>query len=169
MLSSAHTDVLEHPMRSLFILLVLMGTTAHAAEPAPAADGVASEVRAAFRRFEANLNEGNYAAALAFYADDPRFVAYEDGQTRYSSHADLAAAFEQLPAFGKGVFRYGELEVLVLGEDHAQVAAPFSTAFGEVGDPRYFYFEGLLTTVLERFDSGWKMLSIHSSTLQARE
>ncbi|MEO0421814.1 MAG: nuclear transport factor 2 family protein [Pseudomonadota bacterium] len=123
----------------------------------------------AFRRFETNLNRGDYAAALAFYADDPRFVAYEDGQTRYSSYADLAAAFKQLPTYGKGVFRYGKLEVLVLGDDHAQVAAPFSTAFGEVGDPGYFYFEGLLTTVLERFDSGWKMLSIHSSTLQARE
>ncbi|MEO0425780.1 MAG: hypothetical protein AAF184_25850, partial [Pseudomonadota bacterium] len=64
-------------MRTFFVLLMLVGTQAYASTPATQdSAGVAHEVQEAFRRFETNLNRGDYAAALAFYADDPRFVAY---------------------------------------------------------------------------------------------
>lgn len=129
---------------------------------------VSAEVSETLRSFESRLNSGEYEAALAHYADDPRFVAYEDGETRYRSFADVAAAYEQLPSYGRGQFRYDDVEVVVLDGDHAHVAASFWTAFGEPGSPRYFQFEGKLTLVMERFKAGWKMLTLHSSTAKPR-
>ncbi|MEO0974183.1 MAG: nuclear transport factor 2 family protein [Pseudomonadota bacterium] len=153
-------------MRALVVFIALVAPVALAA-PLDR-EAISEEVRDAFHRFEANLNRGDYTAALTFYADDPRFIAYEDGQTRYRSHAALADAFEQLPAFGKGVFRYADVEVLVLDADHAQIATTFFTAFGEAGSPGYFQFEGVLTAVVARLAGEWQMLTIHSSTRRPR-
>ena len=155
-------------MRAFVVTILIAGLAGCATSGARQTQSVTGEIREAFRSFEAALNRGDYSAALAFYADDPRFIAYEDGETRYRAYADLAATYAQLPSYGKGVFRYDDLVVRALNADHAYLSTSFWTSFGAKGQPGYFQFEGVMTVVLERFEEGWKMLTIHSSTRKSR-
>ena len=125
----------------------------------------AKQVLADLREFEAQLNAAEYDAALGFYADDPMFAAYEDGQLLYPTWNMLKNAFATLPNFGKGVFRYDEAEVVVFDADHAHLSTRFWTSFGEEGQPGYVQFDGMMTAAMVRGSSRWQLLRIHASTL----
>src|SRR5262245_4562559 len=76
------------------------------------------------------LNAGDYAGALDYYADDPRFTWIEQGTIKARLHADIARGFEKLREYGSSTIRYDSTRVALLGRDAAIVTTRFNVTLG---------------------------------------
>jgi ketosteroid isomerase-like protein len=139
--------------------MILAAATALAvaasAQP-PAPDPVAERVRRTLSDYEERLNRGDYAGALTYYADDPRFFWVEQGKVVARSKAEIAAGYEKLKGSGMHI-SYEAPQVTVLSPDAAMITAGFSARMGSGAQAAQF--SGLVTLVLIRTRAGWKFLS----------
>ena len=144
----------------------MTAATAAAAAALVVVDDPADDVRETFAAFRERLDAGDFAGAMGYYADDPRFVWVEDGVVRYRARADVARGFEHLRLLGAVRFAYGEPAVTLVARDVATLAVTFETS---VGDPAHGHaFAGAMTVTMVRMPAGWRFLAGHSSTRRPR-
>ena len=151
----------------IFLFLIFCTTLAGCSESGSNKFDQINDIRETLKEYETLLNSGNYEDLLRFYADDPRFSFFEDGQVKYSSVEEVASALKQLAQFGPGRFEYGEPNIILLCSDVASTSSTFKTTFGEVGKGG-FGFSGVLTAILIKSGSGWRFLVGHTSTEKIR-
>ena len=92
----------------IFLFLIFCTTLTGCSESGSNKSDQINDIRETLEEYETLLNSGNYEDLRRFYADDPRFSFFEDGQVKYSSVEEVASALKQLAQFGPGRFEYGE-------------------------------------------------------------
>jgi ketosteroid isomerase-like protein len=142
------------------VVLGLMVAAAAVAAPSPAQtppqDKVAESVRRSLAEYEKRLNGGDYAGALEYYADDPRFFWVEQGKVVARSKAEIVSGYERLKGSGFHI-EYQDPLVTVLAPNLALITTGFSARMGSGAQAAEF--SGLLTLVLIKTAAGWRFLS----------
>lgn len=143
--------------RGLIGLLLLLGlrVVPVSAQAAPA-DPVAESVRRAFEDYQKRLNSGDYAGALEYYADDPRFFWVTHDQVVARSKAEIAKGYARLKGTATTV-TYAPPRITVLSPDAAVITTTLSARMGK--GPHAAQFTSLLTLVLIRTAAGWRFLT----------
>ncbi|MES2305097.1 MAG: nuclear transport factor 2 family protein [Gemmatimonadota bacterium] len=136
-------------------------TPAHSAAIADSVSATLGEYRAAFAARDID-------ATMRFYADDPRFRWVEDGELRYSSKAEVAAALRAfVPSLKAIELSYYDPVVTPLAPGVAVVATRFAQKITDsAGVMRGF--AGAMSMTLIHGDSGWRFLVGHTSSLVPR-
>ncbi|MGB0578537.1 MAG: YybH family protein [Limisphaerales bacterium] len=125
------------------------------------------EVRAFLTRYRETIKKRDEAAVRKLYVSDGRFAFYEDGQLRYKSVDKIVKALTGMPASLDWKSTYTDTEVQSLGNRIALVRTNFDSKIFNNGKQVYGW-SGVTTMVLEKGDSGWQVLSAHSSTPKPR-
>ncbi|MEM1414540.1 MAG: hypothetical protein AAGH15_06555, partial [Myxococcota bacterium] len=149
----------------LCCVILACGSPAPPPAPEPPAfdeEAVEGSVRAAFAAFTEAVAAGELEAAGAFYALNPQFAWYEDGELRYPNAQAARAALQGLAQMGPVSVTYGEPDVVALAPDWASLSATFATRVGE--GERAFAFEGVQTMLLFLDGERWVALRGHTST-----
>lgn len=143
--------------KSLLVLLIAVGVRAVpiSAQTAPA-DPVAEGVRRAFDDYQQRLNRGDYAGALEYYADDPRFFWVTHDKIVARSKAEIVKGYAQLKGSGARI-TYAIPRITVLSPDAAVITTTLSARMGK--GPKATQFSSLLTLVLIRTEAGWRFLT----------
>lgn len=102
------------------------------------------------------------ALLRTMYVADGRFEWIEDGEIRYRSADDVLAALASLPAEAAIRTDYDGREITPVGDGGASVSTRFRTVIGE--GPAAFEFGGMMTMVLEKGPTGWRIVGGHASS-----
>ena len=105
------------------------------------------------------------ASLRTFYADSDRFEWIEDGEIRYRSADEVLAGLAALPSDATIHTEYENRKVVPVGANGARVSARFRTVIGE--GPAAFEFGGIMTMVLEKGPTGWRIVGGHTSSARA--
>jgi hypothetical protein len=122
-------------------------------------DSVAT-VMADFRRYSA---EAEWDSLLSLYTEGPEFHWVEDGAVQYSSTDEIRAAIEAAGSGVRLVTTHREMKVTPLAPGVASVFTLFDTQLIDSAGPGFSY-SGAVTMVVVHRESGWRILSGHSST-----
>ena len=136
------------------------------AEKSSPVDRVAleNEAREAFVAYSGLLRQSKFDEAVAYYADDPRFIWVEDGGIKYDTQAQIKCALEGISSQGVVVTNFGRPRMWALNDEQVMIYAKFRTTIDKDGDEEFTY-AGAITVVMEEMESGWKFISGHTSTL----
>ena len=96
------------------------------------------------------------------YADDGRFEWIEDGEIRYRSSDDVLAGLAAFPSDAAIHTEYTGREIVPVGDAGARVSMAFRTVIGE--GPSAFEFGGMMTMVLDKGPTGWRIVGGHTSS-----
>ena len=96
------------------------------------------------------------------YIDDARFEWLEDGELRYPSPDAILSALAGLPGDFVINTEYDRPRVSPVGTSGANVSMQFQTTMG-VG-PSSFGFDGVISIVLEKGPTGWRIVGGHTSS-----
>ena len=108
------------------------------------------------------LETRDVALLRTLCAEGGRFQWIEDGEVRCRSPDDVLAGLAALPSDAAIRTEYGDREVAPAGDSGARVSTRFRTVIGE--GPGAFEFGGMMTMVLERSPSGWRIVGGHTSS-----
>lgn len=125
-------------------------------------DSVA-ETLGAFRVAVAAMDADSVAS---FYANDSTFRWIEDGEVRYRSRAEVAAALRAAaPYMGNSQLTYDGTSITAVAPGVASLVTGFAQRFttpdGETGG-----FAGAITAVLVHREGRWQFLTGHTSSLE---
>jgi allophanate hydrolase subunit 1 len=99
---------------------------------------------------------------VRFYADAPEFQWVEDGAVRYSSRAEVRAAFDRLAAFNDVRFSADAPRVVALAPGAASLAVTFDQALVD-STSAGVGVAGALSIAAVHTPAGWKWLTGHTS------
>ena len=126
---------------------------------------LSDEVAGFLESYLLSLETRDGAALRTFYADGDRFEWIEDGEIRYRSADEVLAGLAALPSDAAIHTEYENRTVIPVGTDGARVSARFRTVIGE--GPAAFEFGGMMTMVLEKGPTGWRIVGGHTSSARA--
>jgi len=142
-------------------VVMLLAVSACAPEPPPfdaaAQAQVETEVRDAVTAWITRFNEGDAAAAVAFYANDPRFRWYAAGRRGYETRGEAARAVQEALARGDRDdlrITVTGIRVIPLAPDAAAAAIESTDAQGGAG---------VITLTLVKRDATWRAIAGHAS------
>ena len=152
-------------MRKVFTVGVLLGVLGCGGiEEAgqPLSDTIEDEVASFLESYLLALETRNVDLLQTMYADDGRFEWIEDGEIRYRSPDDVLAALAELPSDASIRTEYDGREITPVGDAGARVSTQFRTVLGE--GPSAFEWGGMMTMVLEKGPTGWRIVGGHTSS-----
>ena len=121
------------------------------------------EITAFLGSYAAAFSELDTALVRSLYIDDGRFIWLEDGKVQYHSPDAILEGLAALPPNMRVETDLIEPAITVLSDRLATVQSRFESRFyGPSGEG--FSFGGVLSMVLERSASGWRIVSGHTST-----
>ena len=129
-----------------------------------ARDDIENEVASFFESYLLALETRDLAVIHELYVDDGRFEWIEDGEIRYRSSDDIVAGLAALPSDAPIHTEYDRREITPVGKAGARISTRFRTVIGE--GPAAFEFGGMMTIVLEKGPSGWRVVGGHTSSLR---
>ena len=108
------------------------------------------------------LETRDAALIRPLYVDDGRFEWVEDGAIRYRSSDDILVGLAALPSDAAIRTEYEGREITPVGNGGARISTRFRTVIGEGSTA--FEFGGMMTMVLEKGPSGWRVVGGHTSS-----
>jgi len=134
-----------------------------AGEAAPAlSDRVEEEVATFLGSYLTAVETRDVALLRTLYADDGRFQWIEDGEVRYRSPDDVLAGLTALPIDAAIRTEYDGRGIARVGNSGARVSTRFHPVIGE--GPGAFECGGMMTMVLERGPTDWRIVGGHTSS-----
>ena len=128
----------------------------------PPADDMEEEVANFLRSYLSAFETRDVALIQTLYVDDGRFQWIEDGEIRYRSSDDILAGLAALPSDAAIRTELNEREITPVGNAGARISTRFRTVIGE--GPTAFEFGGMMTMVLEKGPTGWRIVGGHTSS-----
>ncbi len=128
----------------------------------PLTDGVEDEVERFLESYRLAIETRDAALLRTLYVNDGRFEWIEDGEVRYRSPDAVIAGLAKLPSDAVVRTEYDRTEVATVGDAGARVSTGFRTVIGE--GPSAFEFGGMISFVLEKGPTGWRIEGGHTST-----
>lgn len=120
-------------------------------------------VTAALGSYRAAFVARDFDRAVAFYADDPQFRWFENGELRYGSKAAVADALRAVGANLRSLeLSYFETTVTPLAPGVAAVSTRFAEKVADTTGALHGY-AGVFTATMVHADSGWRFLVGHTS------
>ena len=113
--------------------------------------------------YRAAFYEQDTHLVRSLYVDDGRFIWLEDGKVQYQSPDAILEVLAALPPNMRVETDLLEPVITVLSDRLATVQARFEARFYSPPEEG-FSFGGVLSMVLERSASGWRIVSGHTST-----
>jgi ketosteroid isomerase-like protein len=147
------------------IVLLLVGCNAPDETRQASTHDTEAEVVSFLASYRTAIETRDSVSLRTMYVDDGRFAWIEDGDVRYRSADEVLAGLANLPSETVIRTEYGQQQVAEVGDAGALVSAVFRTEIGE--GPSAFEFEGMLTVVLERGPTGWKIVGGVTSSPRA--
>lgn len=121
------------------------------------------EIAAFLDSYTAAFSDLDTTLVRSLYVDDGRFIWLEDGKVQYQSPDAILDGLAALPPNMQVETNLIEPVITVLSDTLATVQSRFESRFyGPSGEG--FAFGGVLSMVLERSASGWRIVSGHTST-----
>ncbi len=120
------------------------------------------EVSSFLEAYQLAIDSRDIDVLRPLYVDDGRFEWVEDGLVRYRSADDVLAGLAGLPSDATVRTEYEGRTITSVGDAGATVSTSFRTVIGE--GPSAFEFGGMMTTVLEKDQTGWRIISGHTSS-----
>ncbi len=132
------------------------------------AAAVADSVRQALGEYVDHVNARRWDSAVSYYANDPRFQWLEDGRVAYSSAEEIKTAIQSLEAmFPSSEMKLSDTQVIPLAPGVAAVTTQFQQTLTDTAGST-FSFGGAISLIAVHTDSGWKILTGHTSTARTR-
>ena len=128
----------------------------------PPAEDMEEEVANFLRSYLSAFETRDVALIQTLYVDDGRFQWIEDGEIRYRSSDDILAGLAALPSDAAIRTELNEREITPVGNAGARISTRFRTVIGE--GPTAFEFGGMMTMVLEKGPTGWRIVGGHTSS-----
>ncbi len=128
----------------------------------PLSDDIETEVASFLESYLWALETRDVALLQTLYADDGRFEWIEDGEIRYRSSGDVLAGLAAFPSDAAIHTEYTGREIVPVGDAGARVSMAFRTVIGE--GPSAFQFGGMMTMVLDKGPTGWRIVGGHTSS-----
>lgn len=125
-------------------------------------EGIKSEVADFLESYLTAIEVRDSALLRTMYVDDGRFEWIEDGKIRYRSAGELLEGLATFPTNSTIHTEISSLETGHVGATGAIIAARFRSVIGE-GMSAY-EFGGMMTMVLERGPTGWRIVGGHTSS-----
>ena len=126
------------------------------------ARAIVDSVHAAFADYVTRLNARDVDSVSRFYADAPGFQWVEDGDLRYSSHAEVRAALGRLGTSKSLRFSADAPRVVALAPGAATLSVTFDQALVDSAG-RGFGVAGAMSIAAVHTPHGWKWLTGHTS------
>ena len=128
----------------------------------PVADDMEDEVASFLDSYLLAFETRDVALIQTLYVDDGRFQWIEDGEIRYRSSEDILAGLAALPSDATIRTEIDGREITPVGNAGARISMRFRTVIGE--GPTAFDFGGMMTMVLEKGPTGWRIVGGHTSS-----
>ena len=125
-------------------------------------DDMEDEVASFLESYLLALETRDVALLQTLYVDDGRFEWIEDGEIRYRSSDDIVAGLAALPSDDAIRTEIDGREITPVGNAGARISARFRTVIGE--GPTAFEYGGMMTMVLEKGPTGWRIVGGHTSS-----
>ena len=124
---------------------------------------LSDSVTAALEAYRATFVARDFDRTVAFYADDPQFRWYENGELRYGSKAAVAEALRAVGAKLRALeLSYFETTVTPLAPGVAAVSTRFAEKVTDSTGVLHGY-AGVFSATMVHADSGWRFLVGHTS------
>ena len=152
-------------MKKMFVVFVLCGLAAcrgGGEGDQETSISLEDEVSSFLEAYQTAIDSRDIDVLRTLYVGDGRFEWVEDGSVRYRSPDDVLAAFSGLPPDAPVQTEYEGRTITSVGDAGAMVSMRFHTVVGE--GPSAFEFGGMMTMVLEKGQSGWHIISGHTSS-----
>ena len=152
-------------MKKMFVVFVLCGLAACGGggeRDQETSISLEDEVSSFLEAYQTAIDSRDIDVLRTLYVGDGRFEWVEDGSVRYRSPDDVLAAFSGLPPDAPVQTEYEGRTITSVGDAGATVSMRFHTVVGE--GPSAFEFGGMMTMVLEKGQSGWHIISGHTSS-----
>jgi len=152
-------------MKKVFTVCVLLGAVGCGGiEEAgqPLSDNIEDEVASFLESYLSALETRDVALLRTLYAEDGRFEWIEDGEMRYRSPDDVLAGLAALPSDAAIRTEYHGRKIAAVGDAGARISMQFRTVIGE--GQSAFEFGGMITMVLEKGPTGWRIVGGHTSS-----
>lgn len=129
---------------------------------------IADSVLATIQAFRVAVAAGDPDSIASFYADDPDMRWVEDGEVRYRSPADVAAAIRGFAgSVESSAVSYDKTEVSPVVPGVALLVTEFAQRF-TTNDGQTGGFAGMITALLVSREGRWKFLNGHTSSAANR-
>ena len=156
---------------ALLVAVVLCGC-APSPEAPPAAAAVDpettdGEVRMLLDQWVDAFETRDPASVEKVLSDAPSFVWLEDGEVRYPTRDAILAALASFPEDLAARYELDEIVVRPVETGHAWVRMTTRTEI-EQGGEIVSSFDGVVTMLVERASSGWRIAAAHTSNRRAR-
>lgn len=147
-------------LTGMLLLTCTAGAQATVQAGAQAGAQAKNAIRQMLARQESDWNRGDVAAFMQGYADSPRTTFI--GRTIQHGYARILARYRRAYATREamGHLAFSDLEIRMLGEDHAVAAGRYHLTRGAAGGGDA---SGVFSLVLEKEASGWKIILDHTS------
>ncbi len=125
---------------------------------------VRSEVQQAVKAYADAWNRADVSGVLELYAREPSVTSIGDGEITRGWESVRTETDSILTGLqGRFSVALGSIDVAPLGSQHALAVAPYTLTLGTQRGP--VQVRGAMSFVLQRADSGWKIIHEHSSTI----
>jgi len=126
---------------------------------------IVDSVRSVVAAWTGAMNHRDANAAARYYADDPEFRWIENGEIRYTSPAEVAAAMNDVfPSLRSFDLHLVEPTITPLAPGAASVTASFTQAMTDTTG-HVVGIAGAVSFTMVHADSGWRILVGHASVL----
>lgn len=147
---------------ALGVVLGILGCQVVEESNQSTAAAVSGEVENFLDSYRQAIEARDASALKKMYVEDDRFAWIEDGEVRYRSPEDILTGLAGLSSDVVIQTEYQDVEVSPVGNDGARAVMGFRTVIGE--GPSAYRFGGIVSIVLEKSPSGWRIVSGHTST-----
>lgn len=146
-------------LRAFLVASLLVPATASGQSTAP--QRLHEEVRSQVRNL---ITATNYdvMASMDMYVRSPRVSSINDERIVQGWNELYRQTRESVPSQGSFFVRLGEIDVTLMGTDHALAVAPMTMEYRTDAGP--VRLPGSMTLAFERTADGWKILHEHYST-----
>ncbi len=147
---------------TLCVVVAILGCDGMDDAGQPVVDDMEDEVASFLDSYLLALETRDVALIQTLYVDDGRFEWIEDGEIRYRSSDDILAGLAALPSDAAIRTEYDGRRITPVGKAGARISTRFRTVIGE--GPTAFEFGGMMTMVLEKGPTGWRVVGGHTSS-----